>query len=223
MVSARSGLVVALLAAAAAATPVPSQQQTPSTGRYVRQSSGSSVGPLTASVIGSWQWHGANDFVIENVSPSFRLPSDQTVPEWVPPSAGGRAVPPPPGVIVDVPMDDRIVDFVVLWRWRGREVSFEEGSAGNEPAGVGFLHRIVVGGRELSVRFDPETRTAQIARGPLVQLADHNVLLLDVEESGVRVADTLRVDLRLPSRPSGDPARALLAQSRVVEAFVHYR
>ena len=223
MVSARSGFIVALLAAAASAAPAPPQQPMTSAGRYVRQSFGSGVGPLSASVIGSWQFHGAHDFVIENVSPSFRLPAGRPAPEWVPPRAGGPAVPPPPGAVVDVPMDDWIVDFVVLWRWRGRTVSLEQGSVGQEPLQAASLHRVVAGGRDLSVRFDPELRTAQIADGPLVTLRDHNVLMLDVEERGVRVAETLKVDLRLPSRPAGDPASALLAQSRAVEAFVTSR
>jgi hypothetical protein len=219
----RSGFIIAVVAVAVGAAARSPRQQAPNVGVYGQQSSGASVGPLTASVIGSWQWHGANDFVTPVATPSLPLPAGRTR-DFTAPSAGGRAMSPPPGVVVDVPMDDWIVDFVVLWRWRGQDVSFEQGSVGSAPVGLGSLHRIVANGRELGVRFDPQSRTAQIAGGPLVTLNDHNVLMLDVEEGGVRVFDTLRIELRLSAGPPrADPASVLLAESRAVAAFVEER
>src|SRR5688572_4222808 len=101
-------------------------------GRYVRQSFGSSVGPVSPSVIGSWQAHGADDFVIENASPNRPLPDAAIGRSEVSVEGGGVNVLPPAGVAVVPPDDDLIIDLVVLWRWPGQAPPFSQGSVSDE-------------------------------------------------------------------------------------------
>jgi hypothetical protein len=190
-------------------------------GRYGRQSFSSSVGPVSPSVIGSWQAHGADDFIIENASPNGPLPPTPVGSSEVSVSGqGGANVLPPVGVTPVLPDDDWIIDLVVLWRWPGQALPFSQGTVGDEVGGSATVHRIIVDDRELRVRFDPQAGTAQIANGALVQLNGANVLMLDVGQREVRVAGTAMVDPRYPSDP-GDPIATVIARSPEVAAFVN--
>ena len=190
-------------------------------GRYGRQSFSSSVGPVSPSVIGSWQAHGAEDFIIENASPNHPFPPSSIGSSNVSVSGqGGANVLPPVGVTPVLPDDDWIIDLVVLWRWPGQAPPFSHGTVGDEVGGSAKMHRIVVDDRELRVLFDPQAGTAQIVNGPLVQLNGANVLMLDVGQSEVTVAGMAMVEPRYPRDP-GDPIPGVIARSPEVAAFVN--
>jgi len=192
--------------------------------RYGRQTFTSSVGSVSPSVIGSWQAHGANDFIVENAPPDLPLPSSPILsPIDSPPVAGtsgGANVPLPAGVTVVLPNGDRIIDLVVLWRWPGQAPSFRQGAVASEPGGSANVHRITVDDRDLRVVCDPKAGTAQVVDGPLVQLNGANVLMLDVGERDVMVAGTATVDPRY-THPNDDPIEAVIARSPEVAAFVN--
>ena len=188
------GLTIGLAAVAAltilSAGPEVRQQIT---GRSGQQSYSGSIGPVSPSVIGSWQAHGAGDFVTESASPSRPLPPTPNGQDW-------------------------ILDLVVLWRWPGRAPPLRQGAVGDEVGGAKNVHRIAVGDRELRVQFDPEASTAHIVNGPVVQLKGANVLMLDVRDRDVRVAGTALVDPRC--RSGQDPVATVIERSPVVAAFV---
>jgi hypothetical protein len=117
----------AVLAAMSPASGWPAQTG----GRYGQQSRSASVGPVTPSVIGSWQAHGADDFVVDNAPPNRPLPPPPTGRDW-------------------------ILDLMVLWRWPDLAPELSESSVGDEAAGSVIVHRLVAGDREFRVEFDPQ-------------------------------------------------------------------
>ena len=184
-VVAASAVAVFSIVAAAARAP----QQTSD-----RQDSFSSgVGPVSPSVIGSWQAHGADDGPIASLR-STPLAAATLLPggEWV-------------------------LDFLVLWRWPGKAPEMTEGGGGETGRAGGVVHRIVADGRELRVVFDPQQATV-LVNGVIVPLDGANVLMLDVEETGVRVEGLASVEPRYSS--PADVVETVMARSTRVAAFV---
>jgi hypothetical protein len=206
---------VAVLSIVAASSRLPQQ---PTTGSFGVDSSSSSVGPVSASVIGSWTAHGANDVRIDAApAPSLEGPPlDRELPK------GGVAVAPPAGTTVR-PFDfdrDWMLDLLVLWRWPGHAPEMTQGGGGDRGPGIErVVHRIVAGGRELRVDHDPRAGTALLDGVVLVQLAGANVLMLDVGEQEVTVAGTATI----PRYASRDAVEAAIASSAEVAAFVGAR
>lgn len=199
------GAVVVLSIAAAASLPVQQPQEPPPR----QDSSSRSVRPVSESVIGSWQAHGADD------GPIAPLPSGPMVPA-VSPKGGRITAAAPPGVARPAVLDqDWIIDLVVLWRWPGQappvsQGPYELGDATNR-------HRILVGDRELRVEFDPQVGTA-LVDGVLVPLNGANVLMLDVEETRVRLEGLATVEPRIAH--FDDPVDTVMGRSPGVAAFV---
>jgi hypothetical protein len=167
---------------------------------------------VSPSVIGSWQAHGAADGPI---APLRFAPA----PEATAPARGGRIVSEaPPGVGAAIlPNGDWMLDFLVLWRWPGQAPEMAQGGGGEAGRPGGVVHRIVVDGRELRVVFDPQQRTVLVNR-VIVRLDGANVLMLDVEETGVRVEGLATVEPRFPART--DAAEMVIARSASVMEFV---
>jgi hypothetical protein len=174
-----------------------------------RESFASSTGPLSPSVIGSWTAHGADDGpIVVTRSPAIEVAG-----------RGGRitAVAPPGSIPKGLLDGDRVLDILVLWRWPGEAPEISE-SGGNDVTPTGpVLHRFVAGGREFRVEHNRQQGTV-VVDGTVVPLEGANVLMLDVEDTRVRVSGLATVDPRFP-RP-GDPAQMVMARSPTVMAFV---
>jgi hypothetical protein len=164
-------------------------------GRQGQESRSATAGPVSPSVIGSLQAHGANDSVIDNAAPA--------------------ALPPPPIG------QDWVLDLLVLWRWPGQAPELSQSAVGGEVSGADNVHRIVVADRDLHVRFDPHAGTARVGNGPVVRLNGANVLMLEVGKADVTVAGTAMVDPRYSSDPGNDPMATLIARSPEVAAFTN--
>jgi hypothetical protein len=196
---------VALFSFAAAGSRLPQQASDR------RESFSSSVGPVSPSVIGSWQAHGADDGPI---APLRYAPIEATAP-----AQGGPIVNwAPPGVAATfLPNRDWMLDFLVLWRWPGQAPEMTQGGGGETGRPGGVMHRIVAGERELRVVFDPQKGTV-LVDGVILPLNGANVLMLDVEETGVRVVGLASVPRY--SSPADAVDTAWMARSPSVAAFL---
>ena len=174
-------------------------------------------GPVTESVIASWQAHGVDDGPI---APLPRVPL--MIPAGVS-STGGRNVDLPPGVAPpSVPDQDWMLDLLVLWRWRGLAPEIIRSGGGDAgPAGP-FVHLIVVtGGRELKVAFDRRAGSVGVQDAAPLPLGGANVLMLEVDAHTVRVEGTATVEPQF-SRLS-DPFGTAITRSAEIAAFVGVR
>lgn len=207
------GAAVALSIAAAPSLPVQYPHERPP-----RQDSFSSGGgPVTESILASWQAHGADD------GPIAPMPS---VPVVIPgkwSSGGGPNLEAPPGVTRPPGLDqDWMLDLLVLWRWRGRAPEITHSGGGDAGPGGLFVHQIVVtGGRELRVVFDRRAGSAAVQNAAPLTLGGANVLMLDVDEETVRVEAVATVEPRYARLT--DPFEAAIARSAEVAAFVGAR
>lgn len=202
-----------VLAIAAAARSLPLQQPP---GPPPRQDSFSSgAGPVTESVMASWQSHGADDGPIAP-TPSVPLviPADA--------STGGRITAHAPHERASALNQDWMLDLLVLWRWSGRAPEITQSGGGDAGLAGPVVHRIVVtGGRELRVVFDRRAGSVAVQEAASVLLDGTNVLMLDVDAETVRVEGLATVEPRY-SRLS-DPVEAAIARSPKVAAFVGAR
>lgn len=176
-----------------------------------RESFSNSTGPVSPSVIGSWHAHGADDGpIVPARSPTVEV-AGRGGRNMTATSPGALAI--PKGLIDG----DWVLDLLVLWRWPGAAPEMTE-SGGREvgPASP-MLHRFVAGGREFQVERGSQPGTV-IVDGAVVPLEGAIVLMLDVEETRVRVSGLATVDPRF-SRPS-NPVETVMARSPTVMAFV---
>jgi hypothetical protein len=197
---------VAAFSIIASGSRLPQQPQQPGDRR---ESFGSSTGRVSPSVIGSWTAHGADDGpIVPTRSPALEVAG-----------RGGRiTTAAPPGAIPKGLLHgDWVLDVLVLWRWPGEAPEIAESGGGDVGPTGPVLHRFVAGGREFRVEHNRQTGTV-VVDGAVVPLEGAIVLMLDVEETRVRVSGLATVDPRF-SLP-GDPAQTVMARSPTVMAFV---
>lgn len=206
------GGAVVFSIATAASLPVQQPQPPPR-----QQSFSSSAGPVTESVLGSWQAHGAED------GPIAPRPSVPLVIPAEPSSKGGRITERAPDMDRSSLDQDWMLDLLVLWRWPGRAPDIMQSGGGGDAGSAGpFLHQIVVdGGRELRVVFDPRTGSVAVQGAAPLPLDGANVLMLDVDAQTVRVEGMATVEPRYAHL--ADPVEAAIARSVEVAAFIGSR
>ncbi len=205
--------VVVLSIAALASLPVQHPEEPPPR----QESFSSGGGPVTESVLASWQAHGADDGRIV-LTPSVPLVISPEL--W---STGGRNMELPPGVAPPPVLDqDWMLDLLVLWRWPGQAPEITQSGGGDTgPAGP-FLHRIVVdGGRELRILFNRRAGSVAVQDAAPLPLDGANVLMLDVDAHTVRAEGMATVEPRYARL--ADPVAVAIARSAEVAAFVRVR